>query len=170
MFAQQNQQKINRKFVDAHWGHNLGCDNADQTSPGNYFLRRDQFCESFLSQNLVGNGRLWPPGTDSHSSIRNSKQRREGFHIFETTTPIISRQLEFKFSVKYDEVNWHLAIKYVTTFHIFDRWQLTSPYFMISVFFFNLYFWISLHISSSTFAEPAFSRTEYIYDYWHKCA
>ena len=41
---------------------------------------------------------------------------------------------------------------------------------MISVFFVNLYFWTISNISSSTFAEPAFSRTEYKYDNWYKCA
>ena len=35
--------------------------------------------------------------------------------------------------------------------------------FMISVFFVNLYFWIISNISSSTFAEPALSRTAM----WH---
>ena len=34
--------------------------------------------------------------------------------------------------------------------------------FIVLVFFFNLYFWIISHISSSTFAEPAFSRTHWI--------
>ena len=36
-------------------------------------------------------------------------------------------------------------------------------YFMVLVFFFNLYFWIISNISSSTFAEPALSRTAM----WH---
>ena len=40
---------------------------------------------------------------------------------------------------------------------------LQSIYFMVLVFFFNLYFWIISNISSSTFAEPALSRTAM----WH---
>ena len=42
--------------------------------------------------------------------------------------------------------------------------------FMMLVFFFNLYLWIILHISSSTFGEPPLSRTEYTKYNWYKCA
>ena len=44
------------------------------------------------------------------------------------------------------------------------------PFFIVLVFFFNLYFLIFSHISSSTFAEPAFSRTEYKTTINYKCA
>ena len=57
----KKKQEIKQKCFDGHWGHNLGCDNADQTSPGNYFLRRDQFCESFCRKILLemaGSGHL----------------------------------------------------------------------------------------------------------------